>query len=172
MIRSEGRVNRTNGLLLASYFVPAWTIASLKIADFPLQGIYERANIGPSLFFSDLFQMSMLATVRFAWLLAASKLIVAAFFVLSAALSLRAILLQKGDGEEALGFALVLGGVVSLASMAMAAQVGEPASVHLHATESLMLLGGLIVLAIDSRNYGVESAKAPADLAEPLQTAG
>lgn len=162
MIRSEGRICRTNGLLLAAYFVPAWALASLTIVVSPLHGVYARANVAPSLFINDQLQLSMLGTVRFAWLLAAAKMVVTAFFALSAVLSLRAILRGKGDGEEALAFALVLGAFVSFASMLTARYVGEPASLHLHATETLMLLGGLIVLAVDSRNYGLP-AKVPAE---------
>jgi len=170
MIKSNGRVCRTNGLLLAAYFVPVWVFASLKIIISPLHGLYTRPNIAPSLFMNDQFQLSMLGTVRFAWLLAAAKLVVAAFFALSAALSIRAIVFKKGDGEEALGFALVLGAIVSFASMVMARHVGEPVSVHLHATETLMLLGGLIILAVDSRNYGLPE-KVPAVQAQPVEQA-
>ena len=63
------RITTVNGLLLAAYFVPAWTIAAFKIVVFPIRGIYERANIATALYVNDTFHLSTLGTVRFAWLL-------------------------------------------------------------------------------------------------------
>lgn len=150
------RITTVNGLLLALYFVPAWTIAAFKIVVFPIRGIYERANIGPALYINDTFQLSMLGTVRFAWLLVLAKLVVVAYFLLFAAQTLRIEGARRGKGDEALAFALVLGTVISIASMIAASSVGEVASVRLHATESLMLLGAFVLLAIDSQSYGVK----------------
>jgi len=148
------RVTTINGLLLALYFVPAWTIAAFKIVMFPIRGIYERANIGPALYVSDTFQLSTLGTVRFAWLLVLAKFVVVAYFLIFAVLTLRKGG-KRGLGDEALGFALLLGSILSVASMMAASHVGEAAAVRLHATESLMLLGAFVLLAIDSQSFGV-----------------
>ncbi len=158
---AELRIGTVNGVLLACYFVPVWTAAALKIVVFPLRGMFERANIAPSLYFVDYFQLHALGTVRMAWLLALGKLAVVAFFALFAMLSLRASLRRDGGADEVIGLALVLGVIISLASMAMASAVNEPAALRLHATESLMLLGGLIVLAVDSAAYGVARKAQP-----------
>lgn len=150
------RITTINGLLLALYFVPAWSIAALKIVMFPIRGIYERANIGPAIFVNDTFGFSTLGTVRFAWLLVLAKFVVVAYFLLFAALTLSVREGRRGSGDEALGFAILFGGAVSVASMMAAASVGEAAALRLHATESLMLLGGFALLAIDSQSYGVK----------------
>ncbi len=55
----------------------------------------------------------------------------------------------------------MLGGLISAVSMMMASQVGEVAALHLHATETLMLLGGLVLLAVDSQSYGVKRQSVP-----------
>lgn len=153
------RITTVNGLLLAAYFIPVWTIAVLRIVTFPIRGIYERANIGPALFLNDHFQFSMLGAVRFAWLLALAKFVVVSYFALFAILTLRAgpgkPTEQSANGDEPLALALILGGIISVVSMFMASQVGEIAALHLHATETLMLLGGLVLLAVDSHSYGV-----------------
>ena len=149
------RITTVNGLLLALYFVPAWTIAAFKIVMFPIRGIYERANVGPALFVNDTFQLSMLGTVRFAWLLVLAKFVVVAYFLLFAVLTLRPGGGRRAAGDEALALALLFGGIVSVASMLAASSVGEAAAVRLHATESLMLLGGFALLAINSQSYGV-----------------
>jgi hypothetical protein len=150
------RITTINGLLLALYFVPAWMVAVFRIVMFPIRGIYERANIGPTLYLSDTFHLSTLATVRFAWLLALAKFVVVAYFMIFAVLTLRAKGGSRGSGDEALGFAVLFGSILSVASMMAAAQVGEAAAVRLHATESLMLLGALALLAIDSQSFGVK----------------
>jgi hypothetical protein len=149
------RITTVNGLLLALYFVPAWTIAAFKIVVFPIRGIYERANIGPALFVNDTFQLSTLGTVRFAWLLVLAKFVVVAYFLLFAVLTLRPGGGRRAAGDEALALALLFGGIVSVASMLAASSVAEVAALRLHATESLMLLGGFALLAIDSQSYGV-----------------
>jgi len=155
------RLSTVNGLLLALYFVPAWTSAALKIVIFPIRGLYDRANIGPAIFFTDTFHLFALGTVRFAWLLAMMKLLVAAFFALFALHVARASIRGTGDGDEALSIALGVGAVLSYASMLVAANVGEAAAQHLHATETLMLIGGLVVLAVDAhRPIGVREAVA------------
>jgi hypothetical protein len=143
------RISTFNGLLLALYFIPTWTSAALKIVIFPIRGLYDRANIGPAIFFTDHFHMFAAGTIRFAWLLAVAKLLVVAFFIVFAALSIAAAIRRSGDGDEALGVALVLGSLLSFASMIVAATVSETAAVHLHATETLMLLGGLVTVMFD-----------------------
>jgi hypothetical protein len=143
------RISTVNGLLLALYFVPAWTSAALKIVIFPIRGLYDRANIGPAIFFTDYFHMFAAGTVRFAWLLAVAKLLVVAFFIVFAALAISGVLRRFSDGEEALGIALVLGSLLSFASMVVASIVGETAAVQLHATDTLMLAGGLVLLMLD-----------------------
>jgi hypothetical protein len=150
------RITTINGLLLALYFVPAWTIAAFKIVVFPIRGIYERANIGPALFVNDTFQLSTLGTVRFAWLLALAKFVVVAYLLLFAVLTLRPGGGRRAVGDEALALALLFGCVVSVASMLAASSVGEAMALRLHATESLMLLGGFALLVIDSQSYGVK----------------
>lgn len=159
------RITTINGLLLAVYFVPVWTIAVLKIVTFPMRGIYERANIGPALFVNDHFQLSTLGTVRFAWLLALAKFVVVSYFALFAVLTLRVApdgsSATHAKGDEPLALALLLGAVISATSMVMASRVGEVAALHLHATETLMLLGALVLLAVDSDSYGVKRRSAP-----------
>lgn len=143
------RISTINGLLLALYFVPVWTAAAMKIVIFPIRGLYDRANIGAAIFFTDYFHMFAAGTVRFAWLLAVTKLLVVAFFVVFVLLVTVAALRRSGDGDEALVIAIGLGIALSFVSMIVASMVGEVAAVRLHATETLMLLGGQVLVALD-----------------------
>ncbi len=151
------RISTINGLLLALYFVPTWTSAALKIVIFPIRGLYDRANIGPAIFFTDHFHMFATGTVRFAWLLAVATLLVVAFFIVFAALAIAGVLRRSTDGDEALGVALVLGSVLSFVSMIVASMVGETAAVQLHATDTLMLVGGLVLMMLDSPRASASS---------------
>jgi hypothetical protein len=143
------RISSFNGALLAAYFIPVWTISAFRIMVSPIHGLYERPNIALALFISDHLQLTGIATVRFAWLLALVKLTVVAFLAIFLSLTARASTRKAGGGEEALGLALAIGGAISLASMIMASQVGEAQALKLHATELLLLLGTAIVLLVE-----------------------
>jgi hypothetical protein len=143
------RISSFNGALLAAYFIPTWTIVAFRIMISPIQGLYERPNVSVALFISDHLQLSAMTTVRFAWLLAFSKLTVVGFFVIFLVFIARASIRKAGGCDEALAMALAIGSVISFVSMLLASQVGESAAVKLHATELLLLLGTAIVLLLE-----------------------
>lgn len=144
------RISIFNGVLLAAYFIPAWTLAATKIWISPVRGLYDRANIAPAMFVSDHISVSALYTVRFAWLLALGKLMVAAFFLLFLVQIIRESIRRTASCDEALAFALALGSLISMGSLLAASAVGEMEALRLHACESLLLIGAAIVLIIDA----------------------
>jgi hypothetical protein len=144
------RISSFNGVLLAAYFIPTWTIIAFRIIVSPVHGFYERPNISVALFISDHLQLAGMTLVRFAWLLALGRLTVVAFFAIFIALVIRASIRKGGGCDEALAMALTVGSVISFACMVMASQVGETEALRLHATELLMLLGTGIVLLVES----------------------
>jgi len=143
------RISSFNGVLLAAYFIPTWTLIALRIMVSPIQGLYERPNVSMGLFASDHLHLAAMTTVRFAWLLALGRLTVVAFFAIFLVFMIRASIRKTGGCVEALGMALAIGSVISFVSMVMASQVGEPEALRLHATELLMLLGTAIVLLVE-----------------------
>ena len=143
------RISTFNGALLAAYFIPAWTITAFKIVVSPIHGLYERPNISLALFVSDHLQLSGLATVRVAWLLALGRMTVVAFLAVFLVFITRASIRKAGGCNEALGMALAIGSVMSFAGVAMASQAGETAALRLHAAELLMMLGTVIVMLIE-----------------------
>jgi xanthine/uracil/vitamin C permease (AzgA family) len=147
--RKDWRLSTFNGALLACYFIPAWTIAAMKIWISPVHGMYDRANIAPGMFISDHLSFSALQTVRLTWMLALGKVVVAAFFLLFLVMIVRESVRRQGSCDEALGFALLFGSLISMASLLAASQVGEFEAVRLHASETLALIGAGILLLID-----------------------
>ena len=143
------RISSFNGALLAAYFIPTWTIVAFKIIISPIQGLYERPNISLGLFVSDHLQLSGLATVRVAWLLALGRMTVVAFLAVFLVFITRASIRKAGGCNEALGMALAIGSVMSFAGVVMASQAGETAALRLHAAELLMMLGTVIVMLIE-----------------------
>src|SRR6478672_684615 len=148
-MRTDWRISSFNGVLLAAYFIPTWTIVACRIIISPIQGLYERPNVSVALFISDHLQLAALTTVRFAWLLALAKLMVVGFFAIFVVLITRPSIRRAGGCDEALAMALAIGSVISFVSMVMAAQVGESQAIKLHATELLMLLGTAVVLLVE-----------------------
>ncbi|MBN8982805.1 MAG: hypothetical protein J0I29_16260 [Rhizobiales bacterium] len=146
----DWRISTFNGALIASYFIPAWTIAALKIWISPIRGLYDRANIAPAMYVSDNLALSAVTTVRLAWLLALAKVTVAAFFLVFLVLIVRESIRKKGNCDEALGYALGIGAVVSMLSLLAASKVGELAALRLHASETLLLIGAAILLIVDT----------------------
>lgn len=149
MMATNWRISTFNGALLAAYFIPSWTAAALRIMISPVSGFYDRPNISIALFISDYLHLAAMSTVRAAWLLALGKLTVVAFFGVFVVLTTRVNIRKAGGCDEALGFALAIGSLISFVSMVMAAKVGEAAALRLHATELLLLLGTAILLAVE-----------------------
>jgi hypothetical protein len=143
------RISTFNGVLLAAYFVPTWTIVALKIAVSPVRGFYERPNISLAVFLNDHLQVAAADLTRFAWLLALGRLTVAAFFIVFVVQITRPAMRKAGECDEALAIALGIGSLISFASMMMASQVGETAALRLHASELMLLLGTGIVLLVE-----------------------
>ena len=148
MIR-DWRISSFNGVLLAAYFIPVWSLTAFRIMAWPIHGLYERPNISVALFIAEHVQLAAVGTVRAAWLLALGRLTVVAFFALFLVLASRPSIRKARGCDEALGVALGIGSVISFAAMLMAAQVGENAALRLHATELLLLLGSAIVLVVE-----------------------
>jgi hypothetical protein len=162
----DWRISSFNGVLLAAYFIPAWAIVAYDIMIAPVHGLYERPSVAVALFISDHLQMSGVSTVRVAWLLALGRLTVVAFlamFVVQFAISR---LRRTETSIEAFGIAILIGSLISCASMVMASKVGEIAALKLHATELMMLLGAAIVLVIE---HPVAPRRKPATEAAPLE---
>jgi hypothetical protein len=148
-MKTDWRISTVNGALLAAYFVPAWTIVAFNIIISPVHGFFDRPNVSVAIFLSDTLQFGTMNTIRFAWLLAFGKLTVVSFLTVFLFFLTRPKIRRSGDCDEALWMGLGIGSLFSFASMLMASRVGETAAMRLHAAELLLMLGGLIILAID-----------------------
>ncbi len=171
---SNWRIGQINGVVLAAYFIAAWTMVAFNIMVAPVHGLYERPSVAVALFISDHLNMSGMSTVRAAWLLALGRLTVVAFFTIFLALLCIPRTRKNGGANEALGIALFIGSLISLASMVMASKVGELAALKLHATELLLMLGAAVVLVIERPAGQTVEAAAPVilDQAQAVEQAG
>jgi hypothetical protein len=143
------RISSINGVLLAAYFIPTWTMIAFRMMVSPIHSLYEAPNIAVAFFVSDHLHLAATGTVRAAWLLALGRLTMAAFFAIFLVFLSRPSIRKSGGADEALGIALCIGSLISFVGMVMASQVGEIAARQLHATELLMLLGTAIVLLVE-----------------------
>ncbi|MGY3451611.1 hypothetical protein [Bradyrhizobium sp. USDA 4353] len=160
------RLSCVNGVLLALYFVPAWTVVAFQIMVSPVQGLFARPNIAVALFISDHLHLSSIDTVRAAWLLALARLTVAGFFAMFLVLILVPRVRKVSGYVEALSIGLGLGSVLTFVSMILAAKVGETQALRLHATELLMLLGTAIIMLVE------KPTSSPAAVSEPAPALG
>ena len=146
---NEWRISSFNGVLLAAYFIPTWTIIACRIIVSPIQSFYERANVSAAFFIGDHLQLATVGTVRAAWLLALGRLTVAACCAIFGVLVSRPKVRKSGGCDEALAIALTIGSAISFALMLMASAVGETEALRLHATELLLMLGTATVLVVE-----------------------
>jgi hypothetical protein len=167
MATNNWRISSLTGVLLACYFIPTWTILAFRIVVSPVHSFFERPNASAAFFISDYLQLAATGTVRAAWLLALGRLLVAAFFAIFLVLVFRPRIRKFGGSDEALSIALGIGSVISFAMMLMASKVHEIEALRLHATELLMMLGVVIVLAVEGlgKRPAAESAAPAATLA-------
>src|SRR5215471_14121506 len=143
------RISSFNGALLATYFIPTWTIIAFNMVMSPIHAFFERPNVSIAFFISDYLHLASGGMVRAAWLLALGRLTVVAFFAIFLVLLSRPKIRKAGGANEALAMALGIGSVISFAAMLMAAQVGEVEARQLHATELLMMLDTVVVLLVE-----------------------
>ena len=167
---NEWRISSFNGVLLAAYFIPTWTIIACRIIVSPIQSFYERANVSAAFFIGDHLQLATVGTVRAAWLLALGRLTVAAFFAIFIVLVSRPTVRKSGGCDEALAIALTIGSAISFALMLMASAVGETEALRLHATELLLMLGTAIVLVVEGPARVQAEPCAAAEASAPKET--
>ncbi|MEO6945464.1 MAG: hypothetical protein ABI146_00570 [Nitrobacter sp.] len=149
MSTNSWRISTVNGALLALYFIPTWTVVAFKIMVSPVHGLYDLPNVSVALFLSDHLHFAAMNLVRFAWLLALSKMTAVAFFAVFLVMTTRASIRKTGGCDEALAMALGIGSFITFGNMVMASWVGEVAATRLHATELLLLLGTAILMAVE-----------------------
>ena len=167
---NEWRISSFNGVLLAAYFIPTWTIIACRIIVSPIQSFYERPNVSAAFFIGDHLQLATVGTVRAAWLLALGRLTVAAFFAIFVVLVSRPKVRKSGGCDEALAIALTIGSAISFALMLMASAVGETQALRLHATELLLMLGTATVLVVERPARVQAEPRAAAEMSAPQET--
>jgi hypothetical protein len=143
------RISSFNGVLLAAYFIPTWTIIGLNNMVSPIHSLFDRPSIAVGLFITDHLHLAATGAVRAAWLLALGRLTVAAFFAIFVLLAFIPKIRKFGGCNEALSIALGIGCLISFVSMLLASLAGEGEALRLHASELLVMLGTVIVLALE-----------------------
>jgi hypothetical protein len=163
------RISSFNGVLLAAYFIPTWTIVAFNIMVSPIHSLFDRPSIAVGLFITDHLHLAATGAVRAAWLLALGRLVVIAFFAIFVLLAFTPKIRRFGGCDEALAIALGIGSVISFVSMVLASLAGEGGALRLHASELLVMLGTVVVLTlerpaepqVETATDGAEAAAAP-----------
>ena len=157
------RISSFNGVLLAAYFIPTWTIIAFNIMVSPIHSLFDRPSIAVALFISDHLHLTGVGAARAAWLLALGRLVVVAFFAIFVLLAFTPKIRKFGGCNEALSIALGVGCLISFVSMLLASLAGENEALRLHASELLVMLGTVVVLTLEPPTEPqIETAAAPA----------
>jgi hypothetical protein len=143
------RISSFNGVLLAAYFIPTWTIIAFNLMVSPIHSLFDRPSIAIALFISDHLHLTAVGTIRAAWLLALGRLVVVAFFAMFVVLAFTPKIRRFGGCDEALSIALGIGSLISFVSMVLASLAGESEALRLHASELLVMLGTIVVMTLE-----------------------
>lgn len=143
------RISWIVGVPVAVYFAVVWTPLIATTVMAPVFALYQLPNVGAALYAADHLGFAGTATVRIAWLLALARFVPLAFMAVFAVRLAVPALRRRGGIGEALGLAVGLGSALGFALMLMAAKVHEQAAVRLHATELLIMLGVVVVMALE-----------------------
>jgi len=145
----DWRISSFNGVLLAAYFIPTWTIIAFNIMVSPIHSLFDRPNIAVGLFITDHLHLAATGAVRAAWLLALGRLVVVAFLGTFVLLAFTPKVRKFGVCDEALSIALGIGCLISFVSMLLASLAGEGGALRLHASELLVMLGTVVVMTLE-----------------------
>ena len=156
-------IGHVNAVLIALYFVPLWGREAVRSLTSSVYGLDERANMAAAVFYRQVFDLGHDGLARVASLLAGLKLVMAAMFVAFVIDVLRGIAVGRAGDRVTLDVALFLAliGILAWAVPSYAFGFGE--LVRLYATQFLMVIGAVIVTAVER---GIE----PAPQAEPRST--
>ena len=94
------RISSFNGVLLAAYFIPTWTIVAFNIMVSPVHSLFDRPSIAVGLFITDHLHLAGTGAVRAAWLLALGRLVVVAFFAIFVLLAFTPKIRKFGGCDE------------------------------------------------------------------------
>jgi hypothetical protein len=143
------RLGSVNLALLSLYFFPLWGREAFRALISPYHGLEDRAHAVATVYISRLFDFGGHGLVLTAHVIAGMKLVIGVSFAVYLIEFARAWTVGRDTDRETIDSVLILAvvGIVIYAVPALA--FGDAAMIRLYATQTLLIAGAIIVIAVE-----------------------
>jgi hypothetical protein len=146
---SSPRLGEANAALVALYFAPVWATQSLRALRSPAAGFEDQVHAIAAAYVRTLFDFGLDGLVCVANVLAGIKFVAAAAFAAYVIEFARAAVVGRKPDPHTLDAALMIAGAAIMLWTWPAFRSGEGALIRLLASEFVLLIGAMIVIAVE-----------------------
>jgi hypothetical protein len=161
-MRSFPALGAVNAALISLYFAPVWGGDAFRALTSPYYGFEDRMHAAAANYYRALLDLGLDGLVRTSSVLAGVKFVIAIAFVAYLIDFARALVMRREPNRETLDAALVLAATALMLWTWPALQSADGGLIRLHAAQFLLVIGAMIVIAIERH---MEQAPSPADTA-------
>ena len=141
----------SNAALISCYFAPAWGIEAIRALTSRLAGLEDRSHADAVVYLRDFFGLGLDGLMRMSGALAGIKLVIAAGFLAYLIEFARDFAARREPTGATLDLVLLTGLAAIVFWWLPASALHDVASIRLHATEFLLVIGAMVVVAIERR---------------------
>ena len=161
-MRCRSRLGAVNAALISIYFASVWGSDAVRVLTSPFYGFEDRLQATAAGYFRGLLDLGLEGLVRASNLLAGIKLVIAAGFLAYLIDFIRALMAAREPNRETLDVVLLLAGGAIMLWAWPALHAGDAGLVRLLATQFLLLIGAMIVIAVERQLEEAPAAAARA----------
>jgi hypothetical protein len=143
------RLGSVNLALLSLYFFPLWGREAFRALVSPYHGLEERNYAAVALHIGHFFDFGLRGLAMTVHVLAGIKLVIAAAFAAYLIEFVRAWTVKREIDGETVDAVLILAVIGIIVSAVTALAVGDAVSVHLAATQTLLVAGAITVIVVE-----------------------
>ena len=148
-MRCRSRLGAVNAALISIYFASVWGSDAVRVLTSPFYGFEDRLQATAAGYFRGLLDLGLEGLVRASNLLAGIKLVIAAGFLAYLIDFIRALMAGREPNRETLDLVLLLAGSAIMLWAWPALHAGDAGLVRLLATQFLLLIGAMFVIAVE-----------------------
>jgi len=148
-MRCRSRLGAVNAALISIYFASVWGSDAVRVLTSPFYGFDDRLQATAAGYFRGLLDLGLEGLVRASNLLAGIKLVIAAGFLAYLIDFIRALMAGREPNRETLDLVLLLASSAIMLWAWPALHAGDAGLVRLLATQFLLLIGAMIVIAVE-----------------------
>jgi len=161
------QLGSVNLALVSLYFFPLWGREAYRALISPYHGLEDRAQAVAAVYISRLFDFGGHALAPTSHVIAGMKLVIAVSFVAFLIEFARAWTVGRATDRETVDSVLILAVVGILMNAAPALAFGDAAMIRLYATQTLLIAGAIIIIAVERQITPEREAAVP--VAVPAQ---